>query len=83
VKAFAECTDGKAARLTREQKGRFVALCWIGQIFRHFPDPKASYVADWGEMPEWQRETDSDIFDEISAAALAQASEGVPTARPW
>jgi hypothetical protein len=55
VAAFIEVTDGQAAKLTRTQKGRFVALCWIGQIFKHFPDPKPSYVADWEELPQWQQ----------------------------
>jgi hypothetical protein len=65
VRAFIDATDGATAKLTREQKGRFVALCWIGQIYRHFPDPKSSYVADWDSLPAWQQETDSDIFDRI------------------
>jgi hypothetical protein len=65
VRAFIEATDGNAAKLTREQKGRFVATCWIGQIYKHIPDPKPGYVADWADMPEWQRETDSDIFERI------------------
>lgn len=65
VRALIEATDGKAAKFTREQKGRFVALCWTGQIYKHFPDPKPSYVADWDELPAWQQETDSDIFERI------------------
>ncbi|WP_369372342.1 hypothetical protein AB1046_03130 [Promicromonospora sp. Populi] len=65
VRAFIDTTDGAAGRLTREQKGRFVALCWIGQIYNHFPDPKPSYVADWNDMPAWQQETDADIFETI------------------
>lgn len=65
VQAFLEATDGQAAKLDRSQKGRFVALCWIGQIYKHFPEPKPSYVADWDELPDWQRETDADIFDRI------------------
>jgi ribosomal protein S12 methylthiotransferase accessory factor YcaO len=65
VRAFIAATDGKAAKLTRAQKGRFVALCWIGQIYRHFADPKPAYVADWDEMPVWQQETDADIFERI------------------
>jgi hypothetical protein len=65
IVAFIEVTDGAAAKLTREQRGRFVALCWIGQIYRSFPDPKPSYVADWDDLPEWQRETDAGIFDAI------------------
>lgn len=65
VRAFIETTDGAADKLTRAQKGRFVALCWLGQMFRHFPDPKPSYVADWDDLPAWQRETDADIFERI------------------
>ncbi|WP_460702064.1 hypothetical protein [Myceligenerans halotolerans] len=65
IRAFAETTGGAASRLTREQKGRFVALCWIGQIYKHFPDPKPSYVADWDDMPAWQQKTDTEIFETI------------------
>lgn len=65
VRAFIDATGGATARLTRAQKGRFVALCWIGQIYRHFPDPKPAYVADWDDLPEWQQKTDSDIFERI------------------
>jgi hypothetical protein len=31
VRAFIEATGGNTAKLTRSQKGRFVALCWVGQ----------------------------------------------------
>lgn len=65
VRAFIDATDGATSKLTREQKGRFVALCWTGQIYKHFPDPKPSYVADWNDLPDWQKETDSDIFERI------------------
>jgi hypothetical protein len=65
VRAFVDATGGATTKLTREQRGRFVALCWTGQIYKHFPDPKPSYVADWADLPAWQRETDSDIFDRI------------------
>lgn len=58
-----EC--GKAGRLSREQKGRFVATCWTAQMYKHFEEPKPGYVADWSELPEWQRETDADIFEAI------------------
>lgn len=69
VRAFVETSGGTTSKLTREQKGRFVAICWIAQIFKHFPDPKPSYVADWADMPEWQRETDADIFERIERDA--------------
>ncbi|TDV56438.1 hypothetical protein [Actinophytocola oryzae] len=65
VRAFIDVTDGATAKLTREQRGRFVALCWTGQIHKHFTDPKPSYVADWDELPDWQKETDADIFEHI------------------
>jgi hypothetical protein len=65
VREFIEATDRGASRLSRSQKGRFVALCWIGQIFKHFQDPKPSYIADWDDLPQWQRETDVEIFERI------------------
>lgn len=65
VRDFVRVSGGNTAKLTREQKGRFVALCWIAQIHKHIPDPKPGYVADWDALPEWQQETDADIFEAI------------------
>ncbi|MFJ5834486.1 hypothetical protein [Streptomyces sp. NPDC093089] len=65
VRDFIEASGGHTARLTREQKSRFVAICWTAQMFRHFEDPKPGYVADWTDLPAWQRETDADIFERI------------------
>jgi hypothetical protein len=65
VREFVNATDGKASKLTRAQKSRFVALCWIGQIYKHFPDPKPAYTADWNDLPQWQQEADADIFEHI------------------
>ncbi|MFG1815597.1 hypothetical protein ACGFIF_17645 [Kribbella sp. NPDC049174] len=65
VRTFIETSEGATAKLSRPQKGRFVALCWIAQIYKHFPNPKPSYVADWDDLPAWQRETDADIFERI------------------
>jgi hypothetical protein len=65
VQAFVRVSGGQTERLSREQKGRFVAICWTAQIFKHIADPKPGYVADWQELPEWQRETDADIFERI------------------
>jgi hypothetical protein len=76
VADFVEVSDAATAKLTREQKGRFVALCWIAQIHKHIPDPKPSYVADWDEMPDWQRETDGDIFEAIEQGASSGNSGG-------
>lgn len=69
VRAFIEAADGRTVKLTRSQKGRFVALCWIGQIFKHFPEPKPAYVADWDDLPQWQQETDADIFERLEQEA--------------
>lgn len=68
IAAFIEATDGAVDKLTREQRGRFVALCWIGQIYKHIPDPKPSYVADWDQLPAWQQQVDADIFDAIESS---------------
>ena len=65
VDAFVKISAGNTANLSREQKGRFVAICWIAQIHKHIEDPKPSYVADWDSLPEWQRQTDADIFERI------------------
>lgn len=81
VRAFVEATGGATAKLSREQRGRFVALCWIGQIYRHFPDPKPAYVSDWDAMPEWQRETDSDIFDVIERRTVRSTDNESPVMR--
>jgi hypothetical protein len=73
VAAFLGSTDGAATKLSREQKGRFVALCWIGQIYKQFPHPKPSYIADWADLPVWQQETDADIFESIAATHAGKA----------
>jgi hypothetical protein len=65
VRQFVEESAGNASRLSREQRGRFVATCWTAQMFKHFGDPKSAYVADWPGLPEWQQETDADIFQAI------------------
>ncbi|SER36722.1 hypothetical protein [Streptomyces qinglanensis] len=72
VRHFLGLSDGNAKRLTREQKGRFVATCWTAQMYKHFGDPKPAYVADWPDLPDWQQETDSDIFEAIETAAPQQ-----------
>ncbi len=65
VRAFLNATDGNAAKLTRTQKGQFVAACWTGQIYLCISDPKPAYVAEWNDLPAWQQETDADIFERI------------------
>ena len=69
VRQFLELSAGHAARLSREQKGRFVATCWTAQVYKHFENPKPGYVADWPDLPPWQQETDADIFEAIEQTA--------------
>lgn len=64
---------GQTTSLTREQGGRLVRLAWVGQMFKHFPDPKPAYVSDWEEMSsQWEREVDMDIFEAIQQAVLQE-----------
>jgi hypothetical protein len=65
IRQFLDTSGGHASRLTREQKGRFVAICWTAHMYKHFRDPKPGYAADWQELPNWQQETDADIFEAI------------------
>jgi hypothetical protein len=59
---------GLQDNVTPEQGGRFISEAWNVQVYRHTPSPKPSYVADWEELPEWQRKTDMDIFEAITVA---------------
>ena len=59
---------GRQDTITPEQGGRFICEAWNVQVYRHIPNPKSSYVADWEDLPDWQRKTDMDIFEAISAA---------------
>jgi hypothetical protein len=39
-----------------------------------FPgEPKPGYVADWADLPDWQRETDADAFEAIEKATANAA----------
>lgn len=68
VRQLLELSEGNAVRLSREQKSRFVATAWTAQMYKHFGDPKPGYIADWADLPEWQQETDADIFEAIESA---------------
>jgi hypothetical protein len=66
VRVFVHAAGPATEKLSREQKSQFVALCWTAQIYKHFAEPKASYVADWRDLPEWQQATDADIFEAVA-----------------
>ncbi len=65
---------GQTLRLSRKQKGQFVCMCWIAQIFKHISHPKESYITDWDQLPAWHQETYADIFEGIEAAVLQEAA---------
>lgn len=47
-------------------EGRVFREAWIAGVHKHFPgDPKPGHVADYAELPGWQRETDAEILDAI------------------
>ncbi|GAB1640664.1 hypothetical protein [Krasilnikovia sp. MM14-A1259] len=71
IREFVLASDGNTAKLSRIQRGRFVALCWIAQIHRHFPAPAPGQIADWDDLPAWQQETDAEIFDLVEQEVLA------------
>ena len=71
---FVEESGNGTAKLTREQRGQFVATAWLAQMHKHFSDPKPSYVSPWTDLPAWQQETDSDIFGAIEHAARSESS---------
>jgi len=80
VADFITLTGGAAVRLSPETKGQFVAICWIGQIYAHIPDPKPGYVALWEQLPEWQQKTDVGIFEAVERdlAGVTQQAVHVP-----
>ena len=69
--------DGEPVRLTREQGGRLVRIVWVQQVYKHFPDPKDTYVQPWEATPDWERQTDADMFTAIERAVLDEAATPV------
>ncbi|WP_285509896.1 hypothetical protein [Actinokineospora sp. NBRC 105648] len=56
---------GGTRKLTRVQKGQFVALCFLAQAHKH----GSARAADWDELAPWQREVDADVFEHIERIA--------------
>jgi hypothetical protein len=38
-------------------------------MHEHFQNPEPCCVADWPDLPDWQKETDADIFEVIKDAS--------------
>ncbi|WP_037801814.1 hypothetical protein [Streptomyces sp. LaPpAH-108] len=65
VRDLMTLSEGTAARMSREQKARFVAVCWANEVHDQLTDPDPAQVAEWSDLPVWQQETDADIFEAI------------------
>ncbi len=77
VRAFicAGVHDGQLTPLTREQGGRLIRIAWVGQMYKHVPDPKPAYIAPWEDMSsQWEQEVDCDIYEAIAATALQEVT---------
>lgn len=77
VRQLLTSTESAARQLTRQQKSQFVAAVWTACIYQHIPNPKASYIAPWEDLPAWQQETDADIFDAIARADKPDGARSV------
>ncbi|WP_157531906.1 MULTISPECIES: hypothetical protein [unclassified Kitasatospora] len=52
------------------EDGRTFREAWIAGVLKHFAgEPKPGYIAPWDDTPEWQQETDADIFGTIEQQA--------------
>jgi hypothetical protein len=71
IQTFVQSAGPGVHKLNRTQKGKFVAMCWIAQIYKHIEEPKLSYVADWPDLPEWQQATDADIFEAVERESMS------------
>lgn len=56
---------------SREQGGRYISEAWNVEVFRNIERPKPNYVTNWDELPEWQQQTDMDIYTIIEEFTLA------------
>lgn len=69
-------SDGAAARLTRAQKGQFIAACWTAQIYLRIPDRKPAYVAPWEDLPSRQQETLCRVAEDRETIDLSVSAPG-------
>jgi hypothetical protein len=76
IAQFVVAAQGRTGRLTRAQRGQFVATCWIAQVHRHFSEPRLSSIIPWEELPEWQQQTDAHVFDVIERAVAERRPLG-------
>ncbi|MFI8349814.1 hypothetical protein [Streptomyces sp. NPDC085596] len=65
IQGLMEVSEGTAAKLSREQKGRFVAICWATEVSEQCTDPEPAQIAEWPDLPLWHQETDADIFEAL------------------
>ncbi|MFI9393723.1 hypothetical protein [Streptomyces bauhiniae] len=69
IQGLMELSEGNAARLSREQKGRFVAICWATEVSDQLDEPDPAEIAEWPDLPLWHRETVADVFEALEKTA--------------
>ncbi|MEU5687734.1 hypothetical protein [Streptomyces venezuelae] len=62
---FVTVSDGATLWLTKEEKSRFVDIAWTAQLYKYFGAPEPADVLDYDDLPPWQREMYTDIFEVI------------------
>ncbi len=65
--------EGQQTSLTRNQGSQLVRIAWVGQIYKHIPNPKPSYISNWEDIPTWEQEVDADIFAAIEVSVVQEA----------
>jgi hypothetical protein len=52
-----------------------LSITTVIRIVATRPRYKPAYVADWDDLPSWQRETDADIFERIERTVLTASRD--------
>ena len=56
------------------EAGKIFRDAWIAAVHKHYPgEPKASYIAPWDEIPDWERQSAAAVYQLV--ADLLRASE--------
>lgn len=58
--------------MNREEGGRFFRNAWIMGVHKYFPGtPKPGYVAPWENMPDWEKDIVTELYQQVSALVHA------------
>ncbi len=55
-----------------EQGGRFFRKAWITGVHKYYPGtPKPGYIAPWEEMPDWEKQIVTELYQQAQALVRA------------